>query len=241
MPITKSISRLPAGLCANKCYTGDVFKLAPANPFLLARKHERQRSWEGLRACHDGIMEIYNTNVLPLHSRRLWAPGVGSRSCPSEVQEIAQMQQQRESLLILERKMWTTSQAWQHKSFSAQHGGAENSSESHLSRPEELEESRAAMTESLPASTSGRSPSIMSQAAAYIKAALAMLQKSWWRSVKAIVSVLGWVPWLAREMQLKRLRNELKKDPQPERSSSSAILFLLSNQCIQMSTSIRTR
>ena len=125
--------------------------------------------------------------------------------------------------------------------LSAQYGGAENSSDSHLSRPEELEESRAAMTESLPASTSGRSPSIMSQAAAYIKAALAMLQKSWRRSVKAIVSVLGWVPWLAREMQLKQLRNELKKDPQPERSSSSAIFFLLCNHCIQMSTSILAR
>ena len=125
--------------------------------------------------------------------------------------------------------------------LSAQHGGAENSSESHLSQPEELEESRAAMTENLPASTSGRNPSVLSQAAAYIKAALAMLQKSWRRSVKAIVSVLGWVPWLAREMQLKQLRNELKKDPQPERSSSSAILFLLSNYCIQMCSSIRAR
>lgn len=87
-----------------------------------------------------------------------------------------------------------------------------------ISLSEVQDVSRAAFNETEQASTSGRnSPTLVTQALAYVKHVLALLKKSWRRTMSFIGSILGWLPWLAREMQIRQLRNELKKDPTPER------------------------
>ena len=86
-----------------------------------------------------------------------------------------------------------------------------------LSLNEVQETSRAALDEQGEASSSGRNPTLIDRMTAYLKTVFAMLRKSWRKTMAMLGSVLGFIPWFAREMQLRQLRSELKKDPQPER------------------------
>lgn len=83
---------------------------------------------------------------------------------------------------------------------------------------EEVQEvSRTGVTEDQTSSSSGRGPPVVTHITSYLKQALAYVKKSWKRLALLLGSVLGWLPWLAREMKLRQLRHELKKDPTPER------------------------